>query len=224
MKIGILTTGQSPRMDIIPEFKAAIGLEVEIEERGALDNLTWEEVKDLFPKAGDNNFIVTRMKDGKIIQIAKRHIVKRMNKCITDLEKTDVDFMVILCTGILPEDVTSKKLILKPSKLMENMLGVMIQEGSIAVIVPSVGQISLWEERWRRINPNLKVVVESVPYPGTDKEIEEVAEKIAKANVNLVILDCLGYDKRVKKIFQKVTKKPILLPRTLLGKLVRELM
>ncbi len=32
MKIGTLTTGQSPRMDIIPELKEAIGFEVEIKE------------------------------------------------------------------------------------------------------------------------------------------------------------------------------------------------
>ena len=92
MKIGILTIGQSPRVDIVPELKEAIGFEVEIEERGALDNLTWEEVKDLFPGPGDNNFIVTRMKDGKIVKIAKRHVVERMNECIADLERIDVEF------------------------------------------------------------------------------------------------------------------------------------
>ena len=224
MKIGILTTGQSPRVEYFPEFKEAIGFEVEIEERGALDNLTWEEVKDLFPGPGDNNFIVTRMRDGKIVKIAKRHVVERMNECIADLERIDVDFMVILCTGILPEDIISKKLILKPSKLLENMLGFILQEGVIAVIVPSAGQISLCEERWKRINPNLKVIVESAPYPRTDEEIEKVAERIAKTDANLVILDCLGFNKKQKTIFQKVTKKPILLPRTLLGKIVGELM
>ena len=87
------------------------------------------------------------------------------------------------------------------------MLGVILQEGVIAVIVLSAGQISLCKESWKRINPNLKVIVESAPYPGTDEEIEKVAVRIAKIDANLVILDCLGFNKRAKTIFQKVTKK-----------------
>jgi protein AroM len=126
--------------------------------------------------------------------------------------------------GEFPEEITSKKLILKPSKLMENILRGILQEGMLADIVPSADQISLMEEKWKRTNPNLKVIVDTVsPYTGTDAEIEKVAEKIAKTNANLVILDCFGFNKKIKTIFRKITKKPVLLPRTLLGRVVGEL-
>lgn len=224
MKIGTLTIGQSPRVDIIPELKEAIGFEVEIEERGALDDLTWEEVKDLFP-GPDDYILVTRVRDGKEVKIAERLIIERMKKCIADLERIDVDFIIFLCTGEFPKDITSKKLILKPSKLVENTLRGILQEGMIADIVPSADQIPLMEERWERINPNLKVIVEAVsPYTGTDAEIEKVAEKIAKTNANLIVLDCLGFNREVKTIFRKITRKPVLLPRTLLGRVAGELM
>ena len=223
MKIGTLTIGQSPRVDIIPELKKAIGFEIEIEERGALDNLTWEEVKNLYPEPNDY-ILVTRMRDGKEVKIAKRHVVERMKKCIADLERIDVDFIILLCTGEFPKEITSKKLILKPSKLLENMLRGILQEGVIADIVPSADQISLMEERWKRTNPNLKVIIETVsPYTGTGTEIEKVAEKIAKTNANLIVLDCLGFNREVKTIFRKITEKPVLLPRTLLGRIAGEL-
>jgi len=223
MKIGTLTIGQSPRMDIIPELKKAIGIEVEIEERGALDDLTWEEVKDLYP-GPDDHILVTRMRDGKEVKIAERYIIERMKKCIDDLERSDVDFIILLCTGEFPKEITSKKLILKPSKLLENILRGILQKGVMADIVPSADQISLVEERWKRTNPNLKVIVETVsPFTGTYAEIEKVAEKIAKTDANLVILDCLGFNKKIKTIFRKITEKPILLPRTLLGRIAGEL-
>jgi len=80
------------------------------------------------------------------------------------------------------------------------------------------------EERWKRTNPNLKVIVETVsPYTGTDVEIEKVAKKIAKTNANLIVIDCLGFNREVKTIFQKITRKPVLLPRTLLGRIAGEL-
>ena len=94
MKIGTLTIGQSPRVDIVPELKEAIGSEVEIEEKGALDDLTWEEVKDLYP-GSDDYILVTRIREGKEVKIAKRHVIERMKEYIADLERIDVNFMVI---------------------------------------------------------------------------------------------------------------------------------
>jgi len=51
-KIGAVTIGQSPRVDIVPEFRAAAGLELEIVERGALDGLSPDEIRTLAPGRG----------------------------------------------------------------------------------------------------------------------------------------------------------------------------
>jgi protein AroM len=45
MKVGTLTIGQSPRIDIIPEIRDVLGPSVEIVEKGALDGLNLEQVK-----------------------------------------------------------------------------------------------------------------------------------------------------------------------------------
>ena len=220
MKIGALTIGQSPRVDIIPELKEAIGFEVKIEERGALDNLTLEEVKNLYPKP-DDYILVTRMRDGKEVKIAERHIIQRMKECIADLEKKEVDFIILLCTGEFP-NITSKKLILRPDRLLENVIKGIVQEGTMAVVVPLPDQISLMKKKWERTN--LKIVVDAVsPYTGSKEEIEKVAKKIEKTDADLVVLDCLGFSREVKTIFRKITKKPVLLPRTLLGRVAGEL-
>ena len=220
MKIGILTIGQSPRVDIIPELKKAIGFEVEIEEKGALDELTWEEVKDLYP-GPDDYILVTRMRDGREIKIAERHIIQRISKCIADLEKKEVDFIILLCTGEFP-DIISKKPILKPNKLLENVIRGILQEGVMAVIVPSLDQIPLMEKKWKKTN--LKIIVEAIsPYTGTREEIEKIAKKIEEKDVDLIVLDCLGFNRGVKTIFRKITKTPVLLPRTLFARVVGEL-
>ena len=220
MKIGTLTIGQSPRVDIVSELKEAIGFEVEIEEKGALDDLTWEEVKDLYP-GPDDYILVTRMRDGREVKIAERHIIQRISKCIADLERKEVDLIILLCTGEFP-DITSKKPILRPNKLLKNVIRGILQEGAMAVIVPSLDQIPLMEKKWKRTN--LKIIVEAIsPYTGTREEIEKIAKKIGKTDVDLVVLDCLGFNRGVKTIFRKITKKPVLLPRTLLGRIAGEL-
>jgi len=223
MKIGTLTIGQSPRVDIIPELKEAIGFEVEIEERGALDGLTYEEVKDLYP-GPDDYILVSRMRDGREVKIAKRHIIERMKKCISDLERTDVAFIILLCTGEFPEEITSRKLILKPSRLIENTVRGILQRGTIAAIAPCGEQLQLMRKKWSKIHPGLQVIVDAVsPYTGKDEEVKRVAERISETSANLIILNCFGFNKRIKTIFREVTKKPVLLPRTLLGRVAGEL-
>ena len=49
-KIGMITIGQSPRIDIVPEMREVLGADVEILEAGALDGLTLEEVKKILPE------------------------------------------------------------------------------------------------------------------------------------------------------------------------------
>ncbi len=186
MKIGTLTIGQSPRTDLISELKEAIGFEVEIDERGALDNLTREEVKDLYPGI-DDHILVSRMRDGKEVKIAERHIIERMKRCIADLERSEVDFIILLCTADFPKEITSQKLILKPEILMKNLVKGLLQEGPIACIAPSPDQFQLMRKKWSKINPGFKIIVDAVsPYTGTDKEIEKVAEKIAETDAKLV--------------------------------------
>lgn len=224
MKIGTITTGQSPRIDIIPELKEAIGIEVEIEERGVLDNFSLKEVENLDISSNDYT-MVARMRNGKQIKIAERHIFEGTKKCIADLERIDVDLIILLCTGKFPDEITSRKLFLKPNKLIEKIVKFIPQDGFMAVIVPLMEQIPLIEKKWKKTNPNQKAIFDAVsPYTGTIKEIEKVAGRIAQTDASLVVLDCLGYNKRIKKIFRQVTRKPVLLPTTLLGKIVGELL
>ena len=80
-KIGMITIGQSPRIDIIPEMREVLGRDVEILEAGALDGLALEEVKKFYPK-GRDYILCTRMSDGTEVIVAKRFIVPRVQKCI----------------------------------------------------------------------------------------------------------------------------------------------
>ena len=53
MKIGLVTIGQAPRTDVVPEMRALLGPVVEVLEAGALDGMTPEEIAMLRPHEGD---------------------------------------------------------------------------------------------------------------------------------------------------------------------------
>lgn len=49
-RVGMITVGQSPRDDIVPNMSQALGANIEVIEKGALDGLSTEEIQSLAPK------------------------------------------------------------------------------------------------------------------------------------------------------------------------------
>lgn len=221
MKIGAVTIGQSPRDDITPEIREILGPEVEIVERGALDGLSLKEVNDFYP-GPPSPILITRMKDGTEVKVTKEHIVTRLKNCILELEGKGVEISILLCTEDFSE-IGSEKILLRPDRILQSMVkAILKQKAKLGVIIPSLDQIQATKKKWD--NTGFSVVVGAVsPYTGTEKEIIEIANKFKKLRVDLMILDCIGFNRMTKAIFRDVTKKPVLLPRTILGRIVREI-
>lgn len=220
MKVGTLTIGQSPRSDVIPELRDVLGPEVGILEKGALDGLSLEEVREFYP--GPNDYIlVTRMRDGTEVKVAEAHVIERMKRCVSGFQAEPVEIIILLCTGEFPE-IESRKILLRPDRVMLNVVQSLLASGRLGVIVPSPDQIPALKRRWEK--SNLEVVAEAVsPYTGTHEELREKAKKIKASDVDLVILDCIGFGRETRSLFREITRKPVLLPVTLVGRIASEL-
>ena len=88
-KIGMLTIGQTPRVDLLPALVEILGDEHEIIEAGALDGLSLEDVKDI-EILPDDYILVSRMRDGTEVKITKRFVIPRIQEKITELEEKGV--------------------------------------------------------------------------------------------------------------------------------------
>lgn len=61
------------------------------------------------------------------------------------------------------------------------------------------------------------------PYTGAEKQIFEIACKFKKLRVGLTILDRMGFNRMTKAVLRHVSEKPVLLPRSILGRIAREI-
>jgi len=215
MKVGFITIGQSPRVDVVPEIKPYLG-DVEIIECGALDGLTLEEIKELAPKEGEY-VLVSRLRDGTQVRLSRDKIIKRLQECIRKLEN-EADIIGVLCTGEFPE-LTSRKPLVEPSLLLlktVEALGV----SKLGVIVPDPDQIEMTKRKWDGIAEDIKVQNVS-PYLGGEEELVKAAQELGDCDI--IVLDCIGYNLSAKKLVKKVAKKPVILPRTLMARVIGEL-
>ena len=101
-KVGLITVGQSPRSDVVPDMAAILGGDVEIVEAGALDGLTRAEMEPLAPE-GDDEILVTRLADGSSVFVGKSKMITRIEAKIAALEDRGVALNVLLCTGEFPK-------------------------------------------------------------------------------------------------------------------------
>ena len=219
-KIGMVTIGQSPRVDVREDIKDILSDGIEIHECGALDDLTMEEIKELTPSEGEY-ILVTRLRDGREVKVSREKILSRMNECIKKLEEK-CDIIVVLCTGEF-EGLKSSKLLIEPSILLYNTVKSILPSGKLGVVIPSKDQVDEVKDKWK--DKNLELVIKALsPYESQSEEkIVRLANELKKENVDLIVLDCIGYSKRISELIKKVTNKPTILSRTLVARVVREL-
>jgi protein AroM len=219
VKVGAITIGQSPRDDVIPEIKQVTGSTIDFIECGALDGLSLNHVKQLAPQTGDY-LLVTRMRDGTAVTLAKKHIVPRLRECVLKLEAEGAEVVIMLCTGIFP-DLAVTKLVLKPDRLLEQTVKAILDKGTIGVITPLQDQIIQTRRKWERFGFHV-IVDHALPY-ATENQVTAAALRLAKTKVDLIVLDCIGFNNMMKRVVRHLTQKPVLLPRTLLARMILEL-
>jgi len=217
MKIGMVTVGQSPRNDVISEIRGILG-RLEIVERGCLDELTREQIESLRPKEREP-FLITLLRDGSSVQISREKATSLLQQHIKELENKDVTLIILLCTGEFP-NFKSKKLIVKPGKLIQKIVqGMLTKEKKLGVIIPSSEQIEQAKKKWIDLNA---IVAVASPYQNLEK-IEEAAKTLQAKNVDLTVLDCIGYTRQMKQKVKEITGRPVILARTILARVSREL-
>ena len=217
MKIGMITIGQSPRNDVITEIRGILG-PVEIVERGCLDELTKKQIETLKPK-GREPFLVTLLRDGSWVQVSREKATNLLQQRIKELENEDVTLIVLLCTGDFP-NLKSQKLIIEPGKLIRKIVqGMLTEEKKLGVIIPSSGQIEQTKKKWGDVDP---VVAVASPYENPE-QIQEAAKTLLTKNVDLTVLDCIGYTRQMKQEVKEITGKPVILSRTVIARVLREL-
>ena len=237
--IAAITIGQSPRVDITPEFRSALGGAAELTETGALDDLSPEQIAALAPGPADE-LLVSRLRDGREVHLAEHHVVELVQSRIDELRRANApgpaaaasgnatapaharpDLIVLLCTGSFPT-LHSPVPLLFPDRILRGVAEAVCDKGRIACIAPSADQRRLTEEKWEGVAGEIIFGAVS-PYSASPEEARAVVEQVAAAEPELIVLDCLGFDRAMKRLVRSVSRAPVLLPRTITARVAAEL-
>ena len=219
--VAMVTIGQSPRTDVTSDVADILGPDIRIVECGALDELTSKDISGLKPSP-DEHLLVTRLRDGGEVMISHEKVVSLVNDCISKVQDKAA-VVVFLCTGEFKE-IHADRLLIMPSDLLFQVVQSILPHGVVGILVPSQLQFDDMRAKWKR--EGLEIVLESLsPYQETDENIiKEIASRFTQARVDLLVLDCIGYSAKLSQTLKELTGLPTILARTLVARIVRELL
>lgn len=221
-RLGLVTIGQTPRDDVVPEMREVLGPGIEVVERGALDGLDIRVIGTLAPGEGDE-VLVTRLAGGASVFVAHREVVPRVQACVADLAHAGVALTALLCTGAFP-GLASAVPLLRPDRLLLGVLRSLAWSGRLGVLTPSTAHVPQVAAHWRGhgFDPAIGVL------PPYDEEnpgaLGLAVEALAGGEAGVVVLDCMGYRRKVRTEVQALLGVPVLHANLVLARVAAELL
>lgn len=222
MRIGFLTIGQSPRKDVTDDLRKFLPADLEVVEAGALDDLSEEYIREkLRPEPGDVIY-VSRLRSGAEVELSKSKLVELMQRKVDWLNSRGVKLIVVLCTGEFP-GFKSEVPVVYPERILKGVASSIRVRGKVGVMIPRQEQVSYAEKKWSAFFGEL-VVYPVSPYTSSRQDFIAVARRMVSDNVDLAIMDCIGYTSEQRDIVLEVLKKPVIASRTVLARALGEML
>ena len=216
--IGAVTIGQAPRPDIMSELATFLGPDVRVIEYGALDAFTKAQVEEIAPQT-TGPLLVTRLRDGSEVRIGEDFLIPHLRECVQRLER-EAELILLLCTESLP-DFGSAKPVVYPGSLLFNIVRALGAQ-RVGILTPAPEQLRHQHERWSSVVPNVFVEAAS-PY-GPPEQLQSAALSLGRKDIDVAVMDCLGYTHSMKLSVRACVNRPVLLARSVLGRVAAELL
>lgn len=198
----VLTIGQAPRHDIAAELGDVLG-ERPLEVRGALDGLDLAAIAALSPAdAADTLHTRLAVGGGTDVVVSKRAVTSRLAAL---LDEAGTRPTLVACTGGFA-GLDPRPNVLFPSRVLDGLIDATLPAGCrLGVLVPLESQVPVFAAA--RSRPDRPTVAAAVK-PGEDPTA--AARALLDAGVDLIVLDCFGYDRRLLDDVRRLTGRPVL--------------
>jgi protein AroM len=213
-----ITIGESPRPDILEEMRPWWDQSsIDIEERGALDGLTREEIARVAPRETDER-LVSRLRDGSEVLLEAEWTHHRVERMVRELDDGRIDVFVLLCTGRF-HGLAPRGILIAAGPVVDHGLAAIAESASsIGVLLPNEGQKASF--RCEPAGNRRFVLSHASPYSGD--RWETAARELAGAD--LVVMHCMGYTEPMRRKLAEKTGKPVLLARRMVAAAVAQVL
>jgi protein AroM len=217
-KVGILTIGQAPRPDLEAVFRRHLP-GVELLVRGALDHLTTPAIDDLAASGGEYP-LFTILRDGTTREISLHRLKPLLDDRVKQVAAEGASMAALMCAGNFP-DLDSPIPVLYPSRVLAAVVRGVCRGNRIGIVLPNAGQVDVAVAHWREKGFEATAAVASPKEPAA---LPEAARALADPNLELIVLDCMGFPPEEARRMRALCGRPVLCPQGILPRLMAEML
>lgn len=219
--LGIVTLGQSPRVDVTPEIGAILGDGVEIVEAGALDDADDAMIAALAPRA-DEVALVSRLRDGRGVELAKSRLLPLIEGAMQGIAGR-CDAILLLCSGKFPPLDTGGVPVYFPEPILHGAVRGLLHEGEcLGVVAPLQSQARAAAAKWADVSPDVAGVCAS-PY-GNDDDLRGALRELHERGATLIVLDCMGFAQRHSEVARRTIETSVVRAPSLIARVLGEVL
>jgi protein AroM len=214
-RIALVTLGQTPRPDLMPDVLDLIGVEVAAEQHGALDGLAREEIAR-HPPGPRDRALFTRVGAGEDVVVSARFIAGRLAALVEKLDRRCFDLIALVSTGVYVGFAPRTPFV----------HGQRVSDAWIDAIVPGDCRIGV-------IYPLSRQVAQSPPLghdtliqgsrtivsAGQGEGLADAARRLR--GTDLVFMHSVGYGEAVARQVAAITRCPVVTARRVIAGAIR---
>src|SRR5436853_948069 len=220
--LGTLTIGQAPRPDVVPIIDRHVPAEVRRIHRGVLDGLSDAEIDARYMAGPGEAALVTRLKDGRIVELSRRRMREGVEEALAALEAAGCDVILILCAGTFDGLECKKAWLVEPDHIIPGMVAGLVERRQLGVIVPIASQIGSEAGKWRVLH-RPPIFAAASPYGATEDALVDAGKKLKAQAADAILLDCIGFTERHREALLPLGL-PVILSNAVAAKALSELL
>jgi protein AroM len=216
--LGVVTIGQTPRADLAEAFGVEAA-HAEVRVAGALDGIHAEDLAALQDRttSGPDGLeypLLVRLASGAHIEVPLDRLVPRVTAAAGRLAADGAALIVVACAGGFP-DVPSPVPVLLPGRIVPAVAGAISRTRRVGVVTPNRAQVPYAKRKWRAdgFAPTL-----TWASPSRDDEMARAADELRGADVDLIVIDCMGHADEARRAMAERTGRLVIAAQSVVAK------
>lgn len=218
--LGVVTIGQAPRDDLVPEMRPLLPTGTRVIEHGALDGLSAGDIAAIAPRDGEP-CLTSRLADGHSAVFGHDQVMPLVQQAIRRAEDDGVDVVLMVCSGSFPPLQCQVPLLLAET-LAQHGVAALTADRRVGIIRPLPDQLHEGRRRWQhRLAGPPPATAAASPYTGGVDAVAAAASSL-KHSCDILVLDCIGYDEAMRSAAASASGLPVMLVRSAATRLAAE--
>lgn len=215
-RVAVVTLGQTPRIDVVPELCELTGRPMEAVEFGVLDGVGPDVLARISPGPGEPA-LLTRMRDGSDIVMSIDWTSDRMQEIYSEIAGLDID-LVVLMSSLLGAVPAPAQTTIFCDRVVVRTIETFTDAGLRVGILLSLDSQGDMVVRDRTRRPEM--VRAAIARPGDHSALAAAIDELDDCDV--LILHSVTYSEDERRKAAARSGKPVVMARRLVASAIRE--